>query len=211
MPHESARLSTIAPDHGGFSLPKQGQADQAGPQTIAQTRARAYLSGKLTPRGYPQTTATRCAAKVAHRCRAVNPAGKHKFFAHGLGRGVQSGPPFFFRYPPRPATAQGQHLQCDPCDRNHLTKSGEQVPFTINSQKSAWPAVQLSWVCSFNSTTTTGDRHTSPPPKNLCQLLAVLFPPIWIRGSWGATVLNRVVRQNKSRWFLRLNSNYPDL
>lgn len=121
MPHESARLSTIAPDHGGFSLPKQGQADQAGPQPIAQTRAylirpwgcyrhfvhktraRAYLSGKLTFRGPPQTTANRCAAKVAHHCLAVNSAGKHKFFANGMGRGVQSGPPFFFRYPPRPS------------------------------------------------------------------------------------------------------------
>lgn len=25
------------------------------------------------------------------------------FFANGMGRGVQSGPPFFFRYPPRPS------------------------------------------------------------------------------------------------------------
>jgi hypothetical protein len=91
------------------------------------------LSGKLTPRGPPQTTANCCAARFTPHCRGqgYNPVNTN-FFANGMGRGVQLGPPFFFRYPPRPATVMALNPQ--------------------HHRRHCWPAVQLSWICSFNHT-----------------------------------------------------------
>jgi hypothetical protein len=46
--------------------------------------------------------------------------------------------------------------------------AGRATVMALNPQhhrRHCWPAVRLSWFCSFNSTTTTGGRHTNTPKK----------------------------------------------
>ena len=162
-------------------------------------------------------------------CGQVTPVENTKFFAHGMGRGVQSGPPFFFRYPPRPSafeTPKGRICCATLATGTTSPNPGSRYPAQPASTHPAPPGFAAYLLRSIRKSqhgppcnchgsvpsTALPRQATGTParPQKIYAGYVLFYETLFYFPQYGLGEVgggnNRVVRQNKSRWFLRLNS-----